>query len=165
MTSKFIAGALAGALFFGVSASPSHALTFQFSFANIHGLISGLEDNSVGQAADSVAVTVSPTLGGLGEYVPGDNFFQSFDVSGGAITAASFQSTVGDFSLLLGINPSLSLFNGTLFNEDEEHGLNGILSYSLVAETTPLPAALPLFATGLGALGLLGWRRKRKQAA
>jgi hypothetical protein len=30
---------------------------------------------------------------------------------------------------------------------------------------TPLPAARPLFATGLGALGLLGWRRKRKQAA
>ena len=29
----------------------------------------------------------------------------------------------------------------------------------------PLPAALPLFATGLGALGLLAWRRKRKQAA
>lgn len=29
----------------------------------------------------------------------------------------------------------------------------------------PLPAALPLFATGLGALGLLGWRRKRKPQA
>jgi hypothetical protein len=28
----------------------------------------------------------------------------------------------------------------------------------------PLPSALPLFATGLGALGLLGWRRKRKAA-
>jgi len=28
--------------------------------------------------------------------------------------------------------------------------------------TTPLPATLPLFSTGLGALGLLGWRRKRK---
>lgn len=27
--------------------------------------------------------------------------------------------------------------------------------------TTPLPATLPLFCTGLGALGLLGWRRKR----
>ncbi len=26
--------------------------------------------------------------------------------------------------------------------------------------STPLPAALPLFATGLGALGLFGWRRK-----
>ncbi len=30
---------------------------------------------------------------------------------------------------------------------------------------TPLPAALPLFATGLGALGLFGWRRKRKAQA
>jgi hypothetical protein len=30
---------------------------------------------------------------------------------------------------------------------------------------TPLPAALPLFAGGLSALGLLGWRRKRKAAA
>ena len=30
---------------------------------------------------------------------------------------------------------------------------------------TPLPAALPLFASGLGALGLLGWRRKRKAQA
>jgi hypothetical protein len=38
------------------------------------------------------------------------------------------------------------------------------LSGDTVSEV-PLPAALPLFATGLGALGLLGWRRKRKAAA
>ncbi|MGH7100283.1 MAG: PEP-CTERM sorting domain-containing protein, partial [Stellaceae bacterium] len=31
--------------------------------------------------------------------------------------------------------------------------------------TTPLPAALPLFASGLGAMGLFGWRKKRKAAA
>ena len=29
---------------------------------------------------------------------------------------------------------------------------------------TPLPAALPLFATGLAGLGLLGWRRKKAAA-
>jgi len=31
-----------------------------------------------------------------------------------------------------------------------------------VGAATPLPAALPLFAGGLGTLGLLGWRRKKK---
>jgi hypothetical protein len=30
---------------------------------------------------------------------------------------------------------------------------------------TPLPAALPLFGTALGMMGLLGWCRKRKNAA
>jgi hypothetical protein len=33
------------------------------------------------------------------------------------------------------------------------------------ANTTPLPTALPLFASGLVAMGLLGWRRKRKPQA
>jgi hypothetical protein len=27
---------------------------------------------------------------------------------------------------------------------------------------TPVPAALPLFVSGLGLMGALGWRRKRK---
>ena len=34
-----------------------------------------------------------------------------------------------------------------------------------VEQTTPLPATLPLFASGLGAIGLLGRRRKRKAQA
>jgi hypothetical protein len=29
----------------------------------------------------------------------------------------------------------------------------------------PAPAALPLFATGIGGLGMLGWRRKRRAQA
>jgi hypothetical protein len=37
-------------------------------------------------------------------------------------------------------------------------------SLAVLNATTPLPAALPLFATGLGVMGLLGWRRKRKAA-
>jgi hypothetical protein len=40
-----------------------------------------------------------------------------------------------------------------------------ILAVSTDLGSTPLPAALPLFASGLGALGLLGSRRKRKNAA
>jgi hypothetical protein len=42
--------------------------------------------------------------------------------------------------------------------------VRGIISGEAI-ETTPLPAALPLFATGLSAMGLLGWRRKRKAQA
>ena len=36
---------------------------------------------------------------------------------------------------------------------------------SFEVSETPIPAALPLFASGLGALGLLGRRRKKKAAA
>jgi hypothetical protein len=39
-------------------------------------------------------------------------------------------------------------------------GLGSDQSFTLDIGATPLPAALPLFVTGLGAL--LGWRRKRK---
>jgi hypothetical protein len=38
-------------------------------------------------------------------------------------------------------------------------------AFSLNGVAIPLPGTLPLFATGLGALGLLGWRRQRKAAA
>jgi hypothetical protein len=34
-----------------------------------------------------------------------------------------------------------------------------------IAVATPLPATFPLFVTGLGAIGLLGWCRKRKTTA
>jgi hypothetical protein len=37
-------------------------------------------------------------------------------------------------------------------------------AFTLEVCAVPLPAALPRFGTGLGALGLLGWRRKRKNA-
>jgi len=40
-----------------------------------------------------------------------------------------------------------------------------VAGFEPASSVTPLPATLPLFATGLGALGLLGWRRKRKAAA
>ena len=49
---------------------------------------------------------------------------------------------------------------GTYFGLDA-----GVLQVASDVGDTPLPAALPLFATGLGAMGLLGWRRKRKAQA
>jgi hypothetical protein len=40
-----------------------------------------------------------------------------------------------------------------------------LISTGTPVSTVPLPAALPLFARGLGALGPLGWRRKKKAIA
>ena len=56
----------------------------------------------------------------------------------------------------------------SLFSDNEHLSAAGQLilaNYEIAlidSHVTPLPAALPLFATGLGALGLLGWRRKKK---
>ncbi len=44
-------------------------------------------------------------------------------------------------------------------------GIDDVRFTATTPTPTPIPATLPLFATGLGALGLLGWRRKRKAAA
>jgi hypothetical protein len=54
---------------------------------------------------------------------------------------------------------------GSYFYSALGTGAGSSVTVTPVVSATPLPAALPLFATGLGALGLLGWRRKRKAQA
>jgi hypothetical protein len=164
MKLKFVAGALAGALMLAVGfwSYPANALTFHYSFhgGQIEGFISGLTDNQLDQTASSVTITAS-IIGGLGEYVtPGSP--NNFDVSGGAITGVSFQGDLGTYHLSIVLQTGLN--NAILFNNAVGSGEGGPVTYEAAAET-PLPAALPLFVTGLGALGLLGWRRKRKQVA
>ena len=41
-------------------------------------------------------------------------------------------------------------------------GLDDVSVTGPAVSETPVPGAVPLFVTGLGALGLLGWRRNRK---
>ncbi len=58
--------------------------------------------------------------------------------------------------------PITGVYSTSLYEADTAFlGAN----FDTSALATPLPAALPLFATGLGAMGLLGWRRKRKNNA
>jgi hypothetical protein len=55
--------------------------------------------------------------------------------------------------------------NRVLFVSDGDPSNECSVSCQDTGAAAPLPTALPLFATGLGAMGLLGWRRKRKNAA
>jgi len=54
-------------------------------------------------------------------------------------------------------------WNGVSYTA-EDAGPSGVTDWNGNFALTPLPAALPLFATGLAGLGLFGWRRKRKGA-
>lgn len=62
------------------------------------------------------------------------------------------------------LSPDLTVWTG--INTDGAEGFVTLVTGGglgdIAGAETPLPAALPLFASGLGALGLLRWRRKRK---
>jgi len=108
--------------------------------------------------------------GGL--LVPGRGYFSNGQLAALRITASS-----GGFSVYLnrvfqgGENSPLPFSDNIIwfFMDDfttltthpdtPEAGSGYIESISITI--TPLPAALPLFATGIGALGLLGWYRRR----
>jgi hypothetical protein len=93
-------------------------------------------------------------------------------VSGGQVSSMSFTDTDADlFGVHFGCGNSgpcelVWLFSGdTTFTVNSLSGFSNISAFNDPLATTPLPAALPLFAAGLSAMGLLGWRRKRKTAA
>jgi hypothetical protein len=92
-------------------------------------------------------------------------------ISGTGLTASDFllyDFATGTFGvtnpnfdgdpILFGLGQITSYYASTLATIDYDN-----LSFDV--SQTPLPAALPLFATGLGAMGLFGWRRKRKNVA
>lgn len=99
----------------------------------------------------------------------GDGSISAFDPTTGAFLGQLLNQNLSAI-LIPGLR-SLVFRGGTGFDPNAlyftagiNNGLDGLFGEIQVA-ATPLPAALPLFAAGLGALGLLGWRRKRKTAA
>ena len=107
------------------------------------------------------AYTIGVTTFDAGELVVGG-------LDSGACCVELTPTTFNDFYLQI-----LNFASAPAFNQlGYTIAANGDYFYSAIGAgsvsstpATPLPAALPLFASGLGALGLFGWRRKRKSAA
>ena len=134
---------------------------------------------TTGNLASFLGISASPN-NGIGAYLPST---QALDP--GATGFFVYQANLGTTTLqgpsnpnvnpLLNISSDLPLASYIVgfLNEGTDAAPNWIATANsgAIFETrspplaTPLPAALPLFATGLGALGLLGWRRKRKAQA
>jgi hypothetical protein len=93
-------------------------------------------------------------------------------VPNGQVTSMSFTGTDADlFAVHFGCGSTgdcelVWLFSGdTTFTVNSLQGFSNISAFGDGVTATPLPAALPLFAAGLGAMGFAGWRRKRNAPA
>jgi hypothetical protein len=104
------------------------------------------------------------TANGTGSETLSFNFFGSLTAADGTITWTSSPTIAFGSSLL-----TIALSNGAFHDADgffhsasPDQSADINATFTLIQ--TPLPAALPLFAAGLGGMGMLGWRRKRKAA-
>ncbi len=178
----------AGALF--VALAPAQANTYNLTGDGNISIFSAtvttgnVEDPSYPGGYDITGISGSVTgFGTISGLIPASQF--TVEVGGGTNIAPTdnvfypsppFFDSLGTgfyFSLVDQTDQKLGggiwyIGNGqySLFIGDWLFYQNGGLNISAgIDSQTPLPAALPMFATGLGALGLLGWRRKRKVAA
>lgn len=144
-------------LYSNLDVDTSHAL----SGFNLAGAVSGPATlelrygvwNGSGLQTAELTVTFNgtalvPAITFSNAYFSGGPIFASFDVS----------------SLVVSGFNSLSVFAHNI--ADVGQFAVGEISLEYVgAGAVPVPAALPLFASGLGLLGFAGWRRRRKTAA
>jgi hypothetical protein len=109
----------------------------------------------------------NPSVDGTGtEKVFGYVLFGIWDVVTGVSGSVHFdpKSVTFDNGAILKIALSDAFFQN---NDNPNQTLYVDATFTLekgALIATPLPAALPLFAAGLGGMGMLSWRRKRKLA-
>jgi hypothetical protein len=123
-------------------------------------------------------------IAGLGTILPGSTNFSISNSNG--FSSVLYSNYSGDpastkFDLFAGLISDTKFTSVTLagtevgdgiFLDNLSYGHSPVVISTFSAAlalsdpiVTPLPAALPLFASGLIGLGLLGWRRKRKAQA
>jgi hypothetical protein len=168
--------ALLSALGVGISA-PASAATYNFSFTETSDLIGGnfgsgsgtftTSDTAVqylGQTTFEIT-SITGTVDGSAIVAPiGANGYGAYYTTGPSSldgAGANFKTASGT-SVSFFFQENLDSYRINLTSPFED----GLVSATFTpVSTTPLPAALPLFAGGLGMVGLLSRRRRRKALA
>jgi hypothetical protein len=173
-------------------AGRADALTVAFSFddepsadmngrahigGTVTGLLFGLQDNTANQIPTAFQITSDVSGFGMTQ-----TYYDSFVLTfGSGITLSS--GTVTDADLLFNFqDPGATLYQ-IAFNSSGASNQNrliwnggvtpvvgignddGFAGATYSAAVTPIPAALPLFASALSGLGYLGWRRRKSAQA
>jgi hypothetical protein len=149
--------------YFTITSDTQPTITFSLPLSPDVG---ALFDPGYGFEIDNVPITVGGLPGGT------DDFIFASDANGGGFSDTVYFTYPPDypgvFAAQLYTGPESSptfiygVFQGTY--TDAPLALDPDATITISATPTPLPAALPMFASGLGALGLIAWRRKKKAA-
>jgi hypothetical protein len=174
---SLIAGAIATAACVCIS-SPSWAMTYNYTVQNGTYVLLEDEDPMYSGSLTVTGTTVTAAdiiLSGFGS-PPSLTFtditFQEQITDDYAVTLKDTTNTYNLFLVLDNPLPANPLFTGQPVTVDSDTfvfvvstGNNVAVSFTGSLTATPLPAAFPLFAGGLGVMGLLGRRKKQKAAA
>jgi hypothetical protein len=172
---------LSGVAIAGVIAGPANASAVEPPTANL-----GTEAITLGgpetyvdfvNPGDTIELTFDVPVGMAGTVTEYLNL-SPLDPTGGTLNVANFTSTGTYIGSSSDVTPPTSLVYSTdnydvyvTWNGAGDPNLGLELTSSSVTlsspgpATTPLPAAFPMFAGGLGLIGLLARHRKRKNAA
>ncbi len=154
---------------FGTTVEGTGTLTLNFATL--------AQDFNQNTSLNSILVSITTTdLHGHGIFsiTPGNLASGSIFQTGSAgqiftLTAEQAGSGASTVLFLDLFTSSWQLHNGNDNGPTADQGSFTIAGPTFVAgggdTATPIPAALPLFASGGGLLGFLSWRKKRKQAA
>ena len=84
----------------------------------------------------------------------------------GSLLASVTQSTLGPGGVFIGWNAGTEKITSLRVTDLSRNNLTiGVDNLRTeIVSAVPLPAALPLFAAGLSAMGFMGWRRRRRVA-
>jgi hypothetical protein len=95
-----------------------------------------------------------------GSFAPGDSFRFSADVDGTGSSGGTFGSGAASFSVLMSDGQTFSAPFVTISDNRSEVTIAVSDEEDPTPVAVPTPATLPLFVTGLGLMGLLGWRKR-----